>query len=78
MIFPRLIYETLPAVYLGSGVASATLIQSSMAMIPGFLFSFSALLVVLMRVNYRRDRSAVLKGIKVNAKIESQRKKKWR
>ena len=74
MVIPKPIYETLPVLYLTSGVIASQSMSSSLADLSGFLLGIVAVMVVLLRVDYRRHRDARLRGQKYSAMIEAQRK----
>ncbi|MBT5231226.1 MAG: hypothetical protein HOM11_13220 [Methylococcales bacterium] len=74
MVLPRPIYEGLPVIYLLIAMVVSTLIQSGLAFFSAAILSFAAVLVVMMRVQYRRHREAELRGITLNARIEKRRR----
>lgn len=53
-MFPKLIYESLPYIYLSLGLSSGLVINSTIVIIASILFIAAGVLVIAMRIRYRR------------------------
>ena len=53
MVLPRIVYETYPAFYVVSGIASMALVNSPTAYASGLLLSLSGIVILFIRRNYR-------------------------
>jgi len=55
MVLPKPIYEALPAFYLIMAIFTATIFESSIALVSSVLFLITAALVFYMRRSYRSN-----------------------
>jgi len=53
MIIPKPVYEALPALYIGGGIAAMTTVDSFMSFVSGILLGVSGVVVLFLRRNYR-------------------------
>lgn len=53
-MFPKVIYELLPYLYLSLGAGSGMVVNSTIVFIGSFLLISAGLLVISMRITYRR------------------------
>jgi hypothetical protein len=53
-MFPKILYELLPFIYLSAGIGSGVLINSTIIVLASILLITTGLLVLSMRINYRR------------------------
>lgn len=61
-MIPKPIYELLPYFYLAAGIAAMLLVDSFMSFVSGLLMSVTAVLILLMRRNYRLSKQLFLQG----------------
>jgi hypothetical protein len=54
-MFPKIIYELLPFIYLSVGVSSGVIINSTIVFIASILLIAAGILVISMRIRYRRE-----------------------
>ncbi len=54
-MLPRMLYELLPFIYLGVGLGGSVLINSAIVFIASILLSMAGILVLTMRIRYRRQ-----------------------
>jgi len=54
-MLPKLLYELLPFLYLGMGFGSGVAINSALVLIASALLVVAGIVVLSMRVNYRRE-----------------------
>lgn len=54
-MLPKIIYEMLPYLYLSVGVSSGLTINSPIVFIASVLLMLTGVLVISMRINYRRE-----------------------
>lgn len=54
-MLPKVIYELLPYLYLGIGVGSGVTISSTLVFIASVLLMATGILVLVMRITYRRE-----------------------
>lgn len=57
MVLPKVIYETLPVVYLGTAVATLTMNDTAIRFLPVLLLLMVSVMVAFMRFNSRRHES---------------------
>ena len=55
MNMPKPIYESLPILYVGGGIAAISTVDSFMSFISGILLGSSGVMIMLLRRNYRRS-----------------------
>ncbi len=60
-MIPKPIYELLPYFYLTGGIAAMLLVDSFTSFISGLLMSITAVLILLMRRNYRLSKQLFLR-----------------
>lgn len=53
-MFPKMIYELLPFIYLSVGVGSGVIINSTIVIVASILLITAGILVLSMRIRYRR------------------------
>lgn len=53
-MFPKIIYELLPFIYLSVGVGSGVIINSTIIFVASILLVTAGILVLSMRIRYRR------------------------
>lgn len=54
-MFPKILYELLPFIYLSVGVGSGVVINSTIVIVASILLIFTGILVLSMRIRYRRS-----------------------
>lgn len=54
-MFPKILYELLPFIYLSVGVGSGIVINSTIVIVASILLIFTGILVLSMRIRYRRS-----------------------
>jgi hypothetical protein len=54
-MLPKVIYELLPFIYLSVGIGGGVIINSTTVFIASVLLMAAGILVLLMRINYRRE-----------------------
>lgn len=54
-MFPKVIYELLPYLYISTGVASGASISSAIVFIASVILIITGVLVITMRITYRRN-----------------------
>lgn len=54
MMLPKVLYELLPYLYLSLGAGSGLVINSTIVMIGSFILIVAGMLIIAMRVSYRR------------------------
>jgi len=54
-MLPKILYELLPYMYLSVGVGSGVTINSAIIFIASVLLMVTGILVLCMRISYRRD-----------------------
>lgn len=69
MVIPKPIYEFLPVLYVTSGFMASHSIASSLADFSALLLGIVAVMVVMLRVDHRRNRDARLRGRKYSARM---------
>jgi hypothetical protein len=58
MVIPKPVYEILPVIYVGGGIASISISASTGALISSLLLAITGLLILIIRRNYRAARKA--------------------
>lgn len=58
MVIPRPVYEILPVIYVGGGIACIGISTSTGALISSLLLAITGLLILIIRRNYRAARRA--------------------
>lgn len=53
-MFPKMLYEMLPFIYLCVGIGSGVVINSTIVIVASVLLVVAGLLVLSMRIHYRR------------------------
>ncbi|MBI1425323.1 MAG: hypothetical protein GC149_17940 [Gammaproteobacteria bacterium] len=56
MRLPKLIYEAYPVLYILGGIATMSLVNSTIAFCSGFLLGLSGTIILFLRRNYRAIR----------------------
>lgn len=59
MRLPKLLYETYPVLYILGGVATMSLVSSTVAFCSGFLLGLSGTIILFLRRNYRAIRQQI-------------------
>ena len=54
-MFPKILYELLPFIYLSVGVGSGMVINSTIVIVASILLIATGILVLSMRISYRRE-----------------------
>jgi hypothetical protein len=58
MVIPKPVYEILPVIYVGGGIACISISESTGALLSSLLLAIAGLLVLIIRRNYRTARRA--------------------
>ncbi len=53
-MLPKILYELLPYLYLSVGAGSGVITTSAIVLIASVLFMGTGIMVIMMRMNYRR------------------------
>ncbi len=56
MVIPKPVYEILPVIYVGGGIACISISTSTAALLSSLLLAITGLLVLIIRRNYRTAR----------------------
>lgn len=54
-MLPKVLYELLPFIYLSVGIGGGVIINSTTVFIASVLLMAAGILVLIMRINYRRE-----------------------
>ena len=54
-MFPKVLYELLPFIYMSTGLAIGVMLDSAIVLIASILLTVTGILVLSMRISYRRE-----------------------